>query len=153
VCLHESALERFSARINFTASCHWWEAQTDDDGYGIFPVNGGKERAHRVAYYIEHGQLPPVVRHTCDNPSCVNPAHLEGGTQQDNIRDRQARDRQAKGHENGRSKLDEETVYRCRKRCQEGASYRQLGRELEVDWTTVRAAVRGETWSHVPMPS
>ncbi|MFB6098871.1 MAG: HNH endonuclease [Salinibacter sp.] len=47
---------------------------------------------HRVAYYIEHAELPDVVRHTCDNPSGVNPTHLKEGTQRDNIRDRQAKD-------------------------------------------------------------
>jgi len=153
VCIRESDLERFRAKIHCTDGCHWWEAQTDDDGYGIFFLNGGKERAHRVAFYIEHETLPPVVRHTCDNPACVNNQQREGGTQRENIADRQARDRQAKGHANGRSKLDEETVFQCRKRHRDGASYRELGRELDVDWTTVRAAVRGETWSHVPMPN
>lgn len=150
--LDESDLKRFRSKINFTDGCHWWASQTDEDGYGVFSVSGEKERAHRVAYYAENGELPKVVRHTCDNPSCVNLEHLEGGTQEENLRDRQAKDRQAKGWRNGRSKLDEQTVLECRKRHQEGASIRGLAREHGVDRNTMRAALRGETWSHVPMP-
>ncbi|NIC05759.1 HNH endonuclease [Billgrantia bachuensis] len=48
--------------------------------------------AHRVAYCKANGlQLASidglVVRHKCDNKSCVNPAHLEVGDHSDNIRD------------------------------------------------------------------
>lgn len=144
--------QRFREKIDRSGECHRWKAQTDSAGYGLFSVDGRKRLAHRVAYYIEHGALPPVVRHTCDNPACVNPEHLRGGTQQDNIRDRQAKDRQAKGHQNGRSKLDEQTVLECRKQHANGASIRELARKHNVDRTTMRAALRGETWSHVPMP-
>ena len=37
-----------------------------------------------------------VVRHTCDNPRCINPEHLIGGTRADNNRDRVERNRSAK---------------------------------------------------------
>lgn len=47
-------------------------------------------KTHRVSYFLTHGHLPPaplVIRHTCDNPPCCNPAHLVPGTYQDNARD------------------------------------------------------------------
>jgi hypothetical protein len=37
-----------------------------------------------------------VIRHTCDNPSCINPSHLLIGTQADNVRDMWERNRNAK---------------------------------------------------------
>ena len=51
---------------------------------------------HRKVYYEHTGDLPEVVRHTCDNPRCINPAHLVGGTHLDNMRDKVERNRQAK---------------------------------------------------------
>ena len=43
--------------------------------------------APRVAFFIANGYWPNVCRHKCDKPNCVNAAHLEDGTQQDNVTD------------------------------------------------------------------
>jgi hypothetical protein len=51
---------------------------------------------HRVSFEKAWGiTLKPeqVVRHTCDNTSCVNPLHLQVGTHGDNARDRVVRGR------------------------------------------------------------
>ena len=69
--------------------CWIWTGWTDRDGYGF--ANSGlnkRMRAHRFSALI-HGldMSKPVVRHMCNNPSCVNPNHLATGTQQDNVDD------------------------------------------------------------------
>lgn len=64
-------------------------------GYGSTQLKVGPNtwyamRAHRVAFEQEWGiTLKPddVVLHTCDNTGCVNPLHLQLGTQFDNIQD------------------------------------------------------------------
>jgi hypothetical protein len=44
---------------------------------------------HVMAYIVAKGSVPPgmVVRHTCDNPPCINPEHLLIGTKADNAAD------------------------------------------------------------------
>jgi hypothetical protein len=56
-------------------------------GYGMFSIKGKNKMAHRVSYefftrIIEQGN---VIDHLCRNRCCVNPAHLEQVTQQENV--------------------------------------------------------------------
>lgn len=69
-------------------------------GYGVFGVGQSTKLAHRAAYEVHHGvtlSSGQVVRHSCDNPPCCNPAHLILGTQLDNIRDMDERGRARRG--------------------------------------------------------
>lgn len=108
----ESILEfsrRFWGYVDTRAgatACWPWKASLDSSGYGKVSYMGRSVTAHRVARAMSAGGVKPgdVVRHTCDNPKCCNPAHLLVGTQFDNIADRQARGRQARGPRNGRWK-------------------------------------------------
>ncbi len=74
--------------INEITNCWEWFG-TKNDGYGQITYNGKKFRAHRISYELYIGPIPEglIVRHTCDNPPCVNPAHLLVGTCTDNSRD------------------------------------------------------------------
>lgn len=62
-------------------------------GYGQVRRQGKTWLAHRWAAHVAIGPCPPgnVVRHTCDNRLCINPAHLMYGTQGDNLNDRKER--------------------------------------------------------------
>ena len=68
----------------------------DRDGYGVFQLDGKQWRAHRFMMHITEGLSvdKPVVMHTCDNPACVNPKHLQNGTIQDNNLDKLNKGRQ-----------------------------------------------------------
>jgi hypothetical protein len=94
------------------SECHYWNGRADKLGYGRIQVNGKPMLAHRFSYALEHGECPATlkVRHRCDNPNCVNPAHLEIGTQADNIADMVARDRTASGEKHPSAKLTDAQV-------------------------------------------
>lgn len=79
-----SDIQQFSLHTTQDPSgCILWTGAKGEKGYGSFRST----KAHRWLFVRVHGYEPPVVRHKCDNPSCVNIDHLEGGTHADNARD------------------------------------------------------------------
>lgn len=85
--------ERFWSHVQRGESCWEWRGDQNQHGHGKFATwVGGKRRrmyAHRLSFILSGRPLADdeVVRHACDNPPCVNPAHLLKGTQRDNILD------------------------------------------------------------------
>ncbi|CRK82989.1 HNH endonuclease signature motif containing protein [Neobacillus massiliamazoniensis] len=91
VKLKLTVLQRFNEKWSEDENgCHIWNACTDKDGYGKFKMDGKPMRANRVSYQQHKGEIPKglIVRHTCDNPACVNPDHLILGTQKQNNDDK-----------------------------------------------------------------
>jgi len=75
--------------------CWPWIGTTDGYGYGRVVFMTSYLKAHRVSYELRYGPIADgmVVRHKCDNPNCVNPFHLEEGTQKQNMQDASMRGR------------------------------------------------------------
>jgi hypothetical protein len=73
------------------------------NGYGTIRISEQSKLAHRVSWEMANGPIPDgtFVCHRCDNPPCVNPAHLFLGTVADNAADMVAKGRQAKGDDAG----------------------------------------------------
>lgn len=82
-----------------------------------YPKTRRLELLHRVVYSEYNGVAMKdlaglSVRHTCDNPRCVNPEHLVLGTHQDNMRDKSERGRNpdVTGELNPKARLSLEAV-------------------------------------------
>lgn len=86
----------FWKKVQTSDDCWIWMGSRNTKGYGLFAVRDltGKRftrtvRAHRYAYELLIGPIPEgkVLDHIeCDNPSCVNPGHLEPTTSAQNTR-------------------------------------------------------------------
>lgn len=108
-------------------------------------------RAHIVAYQVFNGEVREgqVVRHTCDNPPCVNPHHLLVGTDADNSRDMVDRGRSSRGELHAHAKLTDEIVLEIRARLESG----EQGKDVAARYGISRAAVSRigsrKTWRHL----
>lgn len=87
---HGTPEERFWRHVTKGAEseCWEWTGQRDKDGYGTLHVGSTIVRSHRFSYELHAGATELLVRHRCNNPPCVNPAHLRPGTHDDNMADR-----------------------------------------------------------------
>lgn len=137
---------RFDSKVKKTATCWLWTACLDCDGYGRFQLNGRPQLAHRVAWWLKYNKWPKILRHTCDNPACVNLDHLVDGTHASNAADRVAKGRSAIGTDHGRAKLTEANVKEIRKSKETTAA---LARRYGVNFMTIRPARKRQTWKHV----
>ena len=145
--------------------CWIWGGPVDSKGYGQLTWNGRLQLATRVMLKLHGHSFQPgeCALHRCDNPPCVNPAHLWVGTKLDNSDDMRAkrRDRKATGSANGSrkhpqrrprgsahrgSKLDEAQVDRIRRDTRPG---HVIAAEVGVDRSQVNRIRRGESWRHV----
>lgn len=148
------AADRFWVRVHRRGpeQCWPWLGRTRPTGYGVFNVGSGSPiQATQIMLRAFVGE-PPVpgafALHSCDNPNCVNPAHLRWGDAKSNSDDREARGRsiKPKGEAHGHAKLTEDQVRRIRNGGGTGAD---MAREMGISETVVSLIRRGRIWRHV----
>lgn len=134
------------------SDCILWKGPKRKDGYGRVTVDGRREYAHRVAYCKVRG-IPllaikgVVIRHTCDNPPCVNGAHLVDGRQADNVQDAVERGRNAACEKHGRAKLSDDQVREIRQTFTgERGQVVALAKRFKVSHSMVSLIVRDRNW-------
>lgn len=145
--------ERFWSKVQVAApeQCWQWSAYLSRDGYGkVNDSDGKKLGAHRASYRIAYGDIPEGldVLHRCDNRSCVNPAHLFLGTDQDNMDDMRTKGRQRylRGSELPQAKLTEEQVREIRSST---LAQRALAAVFGINQALVSRIRRRTSWKHI----
>lgn len=134
-------------------NCWEWQGHLSMNGYGHIGVRYGRmQGAHRFSYEMHNGPIPSGlhVRHRCDNPACVNPAHLELGTQQDNVNDMIRRGRgnwrSPKGEASPTAILTEAQAREIKFGSEMGSV---LAKRFGISQATVSAIRRGRLWKHL----
>jgi hypothetical protein len=111
----------------------------------------GDTPAHRIAYFLSNGYLyiPAEIMHSCDNPACVNPAHLKEGDRASNMADMAQKGRRkgiGTGADNGRARLTEPQVAEIRRRREAGEHLKSLAAAFGVGISTIDHITKGRTW-------
>lgn len=153
----ETRVRRFWDRVdrNEGEGCWEWQGARYPSHYGRVSVHLGSSRAtvmaHRFSWEIHNGPIPEglVVCHRCDNPPCVNPAHLFVGDVQANHDDMIAKGRMPRGSERAHSKLTEDDVREIRARLADGATHLHIARAFGVHRSTIYDIAVGKKWRHV----
>ena len=130
------------------------------NGYGrvyLKKQRRGPSLAHRVSWEIHRGPIPIglIVRHICDNPSCVNPDHLKLGTHKDNLEDCRGRGRfgtkgSTKGEKHYCAKVDERAVKLLRLAAAYNVPKRKMAEIYGMSEGSMHRICNGTTWKHIP---
>lgn len=145
--LPQNVSDRFWNNVDRSSKdgCWPWLKWCDTTGYGRFSLRNKGHAAHRFAWELAYGPIPDGlwVLHKCDNPPCVNPAHLFLGTHRDNMDDATTKGRMRSGTE----KLSfEDAVSISALYAGGGISQRMLAKRFGVSQGAISSVVRGKTW-------
>ena len=145
-------MERFWSKVDKRGPDDCWEwigakasgARPGKKPYGQLWTEGSHStrkriKAHRLSYELHYGPIPEgrVVMHKCNNPGCVNPAHLTVGTPKQNLQD---------ASDDGlfrARKLTTEDVEDILWVCGLGANQSEVARQYGVHHSLVNGIVRG----------
>jgi hypothetical protein len=154
-----SAEERFWRNTDKRGPDECWNYKClRPNGYGSIGIGGrGGYRmlAHRFSYQLHNGDLKAwtgadgAVMHLCDNPSCVNPAHLRLATSQENNQDAvnkgRANRRPPRGSKHGNAIINESMAKYVK---ESPKSNVELAEELGTHRSNIWY-IRNKGWKHV----
>ena len=128
--------------------CWIWLAGKDAGGYGQFR----RRYTHRISWALVSGEIPEgmFILHSCDNRSCVNPAHLSPGTAADNAQDMVSRGRQTSGVRNAMAKLTDLDVGDIRRVYAAGEKgQRDIAAAYGINKSAVSRIINRKRWAHI----
>ena len=144
--------------------CMLWNKTLDGEGYGTTNLKSRYIKAHRLSYMIKIGgkEIPEyingektVIRHSCRWRNCINPDHLDIGTNSDNCKDRIRDGTANRGDSSHLSKIKESLAREIKlSRREKGESGYKTQKErakiFRVQLSTVRGIDIGHSWAYLP---
>jgi ATP/maltotriose-dependent transcriptional regulator MalT len=141
------------SEIDTITGCRNWKRglYSKTGGYGCVRFNGAKLPAHRAAYLVFKGEIPAglFVRHLCHNRLCIEPKHLEVGTQFDNLQDSVKDKRFQWGENHHNAKLTCEDVQALRHLIAAGLSNVDIAQVFKISHVQVANIRHGKLWQHL----
>ena len=136
---------------NSASGCWEFMGARCHKGYGMMrtaSLGGRVMRSHRVAFWLTTQTLPKYVCHSCDNPSCCNPAHLFAGDAAINAADRESKGRGVRpsGSAHHRAKITDDVARHIRAAAGRGELQRDISARLGISKTIVQCVCSGKTW-------
>jgi len=135
-------------------SPHWlWSGKLIKSGYGQIRFQDKIQRVHRVAWLVfqkadtkmaDHA----IIRHLCRYRHCVNPEHLEPGTDADNARDKIRDGTSGRGERSPSAKISAGTALQIKQSKGNGTATQRaerFGTSVPIVWNIDR----GATWKHL----
>lgn len=151
------AIKQFWSYVNITdlISCWEWHGLKTDFGHGRLCVDYKIVRAHRFAWELYYGKIPDglQINHKCNNPPCVNIAHLYLGTQQDNMDDMVKANRSLNGEQNPIAKLTDAQVLEILELLKTNMTHKEIAKRFSVTRPNITSINRGKTWRHLSCPA
>lgn len=133
--------------------CIVWKLRKNKKGYGQCSSHFGTQMAHVFSYMLWNLEEVPdgkIVRHKCiGRRDCVNPDHLELGTQKQNIADKKRDGTMPRGESHGSSKLTEEQVKSIREGGKRGESSTVRATKFNVTAAAISLIDNGKTWANL----
>jgi hypothetical protein len=144
-----SVADRFWVKVEAQDpdECWPWLAYRYPNGYGCFSLDNDSVGAHRVAYVLSAGPIPPgmMVLHTCHRRDCMNPDHLFLGTHADRAR----HGRYLRGENHPMTRMTNQQVKEMRQRYEDGESTVTLVLDYGVKYITAYEVTHRLTWKSV----
>jgi hypothetical protein len=135
--------------------CWEWAGLRDVKGYARMRVAGADTSAgHRLAL-LARGEVVAqelYVLHACDNPPCVNPAHLRGDTPKENARERSERGRSCHGADHHKARLGDDGAFLVRAEAYAGFSHQQIATRHGISKSSVTHIIARRNYAHVAEP-
>lgn len=119
-------------------------------GYKCITAMAREYYAHRLVYEVmnETSVKGLVIRHSCDNPACINPEHLVAGTHAENVADKVKKGRHLRGETAPNARMTEEFVKQLRGFAKP-VNFQSLCNETGISVGALKAAYYGHTWGHL----